>query len=198
MTVIEPGDGRASTHRWLVVLVATAASFALVLTAASLAFGGDSGLVIVRPIAHPILYGLIFTVALIVTVLIARGRTHAALAAAAAGLVMLVLLMALWRAWGPAWEEPDRSYRSPDGRHVLVVDSSSAFIDPIWDLRLEETNGLTARYWVLGCVNGDFDELTSVRWVSNNELAFKVDDGEKHVTIGAQGPGPVDTALRSC
>lgn len=164
----------------------------------SLAFGGDSGLVVVRPIAHPILYGLIFAISLTVTVLLARARKRAALAAAAVGAVMLVVLIMSWRAWGSGWEEPDRSYRSPDGRHVLVVDSSSAFIDPIWDLRLEETNGLTARYWALGCVNGDFDEITSVRWVSNNELAFTVDDGEKHVTISAHGPGPVDTALQSC
>lgn len=198
MTVIEPSGGRARTHRSPTVLIATVAGVAFVMTTASLAFGGDSGLVVVRPIAHPIVYGLVFAVALIVTVLIARARKRAALAAAVVGIVMLVMLMALWRAWGPDWQEPDRSYRSPDGRHVLVVDSSSAFVDPIWDLRLEETNGPTARYWTVGCVSGDFDELTSVRWVSNNELAFRVDDGEKHVVIGAHGPGPVDTALRSC
>lgn len=198
MTAIEPSSSPASRNHWLVVLTATVTGVAFVMAVASLTFGGESGLLIVRPIAHPILYGLIFAVAMAVTVLIARTRTRAALAAAAVGTMMLVMLMALWHAWGSDWEEPDRSYRSPDGRHVLIVDSTSAYIDPLWNLRLEETSGLTARYWSLGCVNGDFDELTSVRWVTSHELAFNVDAGEKHVTIDSHGPGPVDQALRSC
>lgn len=174
------------------------AAVAAVLTVASLVFGGESGLVVVRPIAYPILYALIFAISIMSAVLAARAQGRAALAVAAVGIMMLVVLLGLSRGWGSEWAEPDRSYRAPDGRHVLIVDSSSAYVDPIWDLRLEETSGLTARYWALGCVNGDFDELTSVRWVADNELALTVDDGEKHVTVGSHGPGPVDAALRSC
>lgn len=180
----------------LVLAVLTAVGFLMAI--ASLVFGGQSGLVVILPIAHPILYGLISAVAAGIVVLVARSRTRAAVILGAVGSTGLVALTALPSALGTSWDEPDREYRSPDGRHVLVVDSRMGFIDPFRGLRLEETGGVAARYWSFGCVNGDDDEITSVRWVSNDELAFTVRDGEKYVAVNSDGPGPVDAALRSC
>ncbi|XAS77140.1 hypothetical protein V3G39_03615 [Dermatophilaceae bacterium Sec6.4] len=183
----------------LAVFAGVVAGLAFLMMLVSVALGGNSGLIAIRSVAHPVLFGLVFLLAATTSVVAAVAERRAAIITASAGGAAVAVLFAAARIIDAgSYDEPDRPYQSPDGRYVLVVDHWSAMIDPMWDLVLEQKSGATSRYWRFGCVNGDYDGLSSVRWVSNSELAITVDDGEKRVKISAAGPGPVDPALRSC
>lgn len=175
------------------------AGVALLMMIVSVALGGDSGLIAIRFVAHPVLFGLVFLLAVTTSVIAVAVERRAAVITATSGVAAIAVLFAGAQIIDAGFDdEPDQHYQSPDGRYVLVVEHWSAMIDPMWDLVLEQKAGVTSRYWRFGCINGDYDQLNSVRWVSGNELAITVEDGEKRVKIGADGPGPVDPALRSC
>lgn len=183
----------------LSVFAGIVACVALLMMIASVVLGGDSGLIAIRAVAHPALFGLVFLLAVTTSVIAVAVERRAAVITATIGGAAVALLFAGAQVVDAGfYDEPDRLYQSPDGRYVLVVDHWSAMIDPMWDLVLEQRSGATSRYWRFGCVNGDYDELQSVRWVSGNELAITVDGEEERVRITADGPGPVDPALRSC
>lgn len=94
---------------------------------------------------------------------------------------------------------PDLALNSPSGGQVLIVESGSHAIDPIWHLRLEETSGLAARYWNIGCINGDYLDYSGARWISDNLIELTIDDTKVPLAVAAGGPvEPVDERLRSC
>ncbi|MFC6712733.1 hypothetical protein [Branchiibius cervicis] len=187
--------------RWLrrTLGVAFAAMTLLALTACFLWFE-DFGLVILRSAARPVPL-TVLAAALLVGWLIALGA-HWRIGGYVLGAVCsiaLVVATPLYLLVTSGTGMPDRRLLSPDSSTVLIVENDAAMIDPIWPVRLEQTSGLTAKYWDIGCINGDYLEYTGAQWMSDSLIEFTISGERVPLQVGPDGPtGTTDPRLRSC
>jgi hypothetical protein len=76
---------------------------------------------------------------------------------------------------------------APDGRpYRLVVAEGNDVIDPVWTLAIRNGNGLTAREWRFGCLNGDASDyaLTSAAWDGPAQVVVTIgDDPPRRVVV---------------
>lgn len=64
-------------------------------------------------------------------------------------------------------------YPSPEGDRTLIIRTYSEWIDPMYPLQLQHG-------WFtqdLGCVNGDYSGINSVKWLNNTTLLLNLSDG---------------------
>lgn len=117
---------------------------------------------------------------------------------------MVVFVWAVTWPWSWGAGGSEQKYPSPDGTHALVVVSEVDMIDTYYHLEIRRGSGLTERSWAAGCVNGDWDSIEDVRWVSPSvvEIDTSSHNGATHrIEIDPESGRrltPIPEALRSC
>lgn len=159
--------------------------------------GGDSGFVVVRPLAHPLLYAIAFLGAG-VTALIAllAGRTAALWIIGAT-----VVLLAFGVAVGERLDAHGTSRRmsSPDGKYVLVVDPLVSLSEANRRVRLEENAGFGSRYWIITCY--DDSSVAGPKWLAADKFTAQppgTSSSGETITVRITDDGPVSTRRLGC
>lgn len=190
------------TSNIIPVAFATGAVAMLFLAVVSWVHNQNSGLVVWRRLVEvpPVLYMALSLIMMILSVL-SHYKHSTALITAGMSFFIITLLVAplAFSIVGPLHAEHDSSsYVSPDGDMVVIVERRTHSIDPVWIIRLEQTRGLGARYWYIGCVDGDYETLTSVAWHSGSKIEFIVDGRSIGVEVKNKRPSRLDPVLLEC
>lgn len=95
--------------------------------------------------------------------------------------------------------EDTREVVSPDGMHVAVVREGSAWVDPLYEVRVVTGSGLGQREWLVGCWNADDGPNTvdEVTWESDERLVITTAGGDRYEATIAPGSGKPDLSPRS-
>lgn len=128
---------------------------------------GRSGYLVARDVDAPLLWPVVAALGALVLWTVhqaTRGRT--ALDVLGWVLVPVVALTVTRFAWFTGTTEHAQRFPSADGSHTLAIESVASILDPEWEVRLESGHGLTKRFRVVGCVNGDWSNVERAQWLS--------------------------------